>query len=394
MDQELPPPLSPAGSRFGPLMLSACSPLFLWLLAVFLLGVGLRFWMVMSRPETPDKGMLGIERLVLVAEFAPGLDQETRNGLWEVALAGEGNPALGRLRLKEPLRAGESEKLTSGLDLLASYQAEPDPAKETELRRLASRAQTRLLSSVAMLGGLLLTALALAFLAPSGRPGGDVPRPMLAAAGPVAVLIGFLAWDVLHTFVLSTAIELTHLRARLPLVAYLYLVQGAAYGLFLLLARLMGAREWNFRFPFAAAWAGRGYFLCYALVLAVNLLIAAVTGTVPTSSNPLLDMFLGGGEVWLLALLVVVIGPLFEELIFRGWLLGGLRESWGDGKALLVSSLLFAVIHGDPWATPALFVLGCVFGAVYLRSGSVYGSLILHSMWNATTFTLLYANIP
>ncbi len=392
MLDELPPPLR--APRYSPLMRNARSPLFLWLLVVFLFGVGLRFWMVMSRPDTPDKAMLGVERLVLVAEFGPDLAPETRSQLWEIALAADDSPALGRLKVKEALSAGESEKLTPGLSLLASYQAQPDKAKESQLRELAAQAQSRLLTSLAMLGGLLLTALGLAFLAPSQRPDGAVAKPMLVAAGPITVLIGFLAWDVLHTFVLSTVIELTHVRDHMPLVAYLYILQVTAYGLFLLLARGLGAREWNFRRPFAAAWAGRGYFLCYALVLAVNLLIAGVTGTTPTSSNPLLEMFMGGAEVWALALLVILVGPLFEELIFRGWLLGGLREHWGDGKALFVSSLLFALIHGDPWATPALFVLGCVFGGVYLRSGSLYASLMLHAMWNATTFTLLYSNIP
>jgi membrane protease YdiL (CAAX protease family) len=99
-------------------------------------------------------------------------------------------------------------------------------------------------------------------------------------------------------------------------------------------------------------------------------------------------------QVGALAFMVVVVGPTFEELIFRGWLLGGLREHWGDSRALVVSSGLFALIHGDPWATPALFLLGCVFGWVYLRSGSLYASIILHAMWNATTFTFLLANMP
>lgn len=395
MPEDLPPPLPAPKPSFGPLLRSARSPLFLWLLAVFLFGVGLRFWLVIHRPEPEGKAMLGVERLVLVADFQPEISAETRAQLREMAGAADDDPLLAKVLAGEPLAEGEAQKLTPGLRLLAEYQASPTEQKKNELQALARAAESRLFTTLGMLGCLLAGALALAFLGRGARPETATLGPMVPAAGVVPVLIVFLAWDVLNTFFLSTAVEMTHLRDHLPLVFYLWVAQGAGYLLFLGLARALGARkEWNFHRPFAAAWAGRGYFLCYALVLSVNLLIAALTGTAPVSSNPLLEMFMGGGQVWALALLVILVGPLFEELIFRGWLLGGLRERWGDGKALLVSSLLFAVIHGDPWATPALFVLGCVFGAVALRSGSLYGSLILHSLWNATTFTILYANMP
>lgn len=366
----------------------------LFLLAMFCLGVGLRF--LPRSSENLGDSMRLTDRLVLVAKFADELPAEAREGLLAAARAAEQSRPE-RLQVIDGQAVGEAveESLPLGFRRLSAYQRAPSPAGELELRQMAQQAKGRIGLCLSLFAGLVLVALGTSLFGSTER---RRPVEAMASLPPVVVLSLFFAWDVVNVFGLSLVVDGLGLRAALDPFRLLLLLQLGVYGLFLGLLRLARPRggPWNLTWPLATAWIGRGYFACYALVLSVNLLISALTGHTPSSGNPLLGMFMQAApwQVVFLATLVVVIGPAFEELIFRGWLLGGLREAWGDRRALLVSSLLFAFIHGDPWATPALLLLGWVFGLVYLRTGSLYASILLHAMWNGTTFIILLANMP
>jgi membrane protease YdiL (CAAX protease family) len=76
-----------------------------------------------------------------------------------------------------------------------------------------------------------------------------------------------------------------------------------------------------------------------------------------------------------------------EEIAFRGYILQNLRQDWGTLVALLVSSFLFALLHGlNPHFTPLALVgiaLAGVFMAYgYLLSGSLWLPIAFHFAWN------------
>jgi membrane protease YdiL (CAAX protease family) len=80
-----------------------------------------------------------------------------------------------------------------------------------------------------------------------------------------------------------------------------------------------------------------------------------------------------------------------EEVIFRGYMLSGLKEAWGKGVGLVVMSVIFAAMHlfvSTAQQTPVpLFVLalvgpGLVLGWAYLRTGSLWLPIGLHFGWN------------
>lgn len=363
---------------------------FAWLVMVFLVGLGLRFQANLSAAENgSDADMLLAERLALISKFAPALSAGTRQQLLEAALMLEEDPD--RKAVMEGRRVEPKGDLRGGVRLMANYLRDDSQATRRELERAAQQAKHRLLLCAGFLAALVGCALLWSFL--SHRPAENRAEAMTTGA-PTRQLSLFLGWDIVNLFVVGTL--MAGVAKALPPLGGLVLAQLAGYGL--LLAMLWGARplHWNLQKNFSLAWVGRGYFLCYLLVFVTNSIIAALTGTQPTSKNPLVGLFLEGSswQVAVLGLLVVFVGPFFEELLFRGWLLGGLRQHWGDRTALFVSAALFAVIHADPWATPALFVLGLVFGGVYLRAGSLWACVLLHSMWNATTFTFLLSNMP
>jgi len=93
-----------------------------------------------------------------------------------------------------------------------------------------------------------------------------------------------------------------------------------------------------------------------------------------------------GGSSVLLAL--VLVAPLTEELLFRGWLLQDLKDQYGRRKALLWSSLLFGLVHLELSAILYATLGGLVLGAVALRTKSTLASIAMHAGVNALPLLL------
>jgi membrane protease YdiL (CAAX protease family) len=88
-----------------------------------------------------------------------------------------------------------------------------------------------------------------------------------------------------------------------------------------------------------------------------------------------------------LVLMVVIVGPLVEELLFRGVLLSALLQRWRTGWAVLISSLAFALVHLPGlqyqwYALPELALLALVLAWLRLRSGSIWPGVVAHGVNN------------
>ena len=96
-----------------------------------------------------------------------------------------------------------------------------------------------------------------------------------------------------------------------------------------------------------------------------------------------------------LILYSIIIAPIIEELIYRGFIQDRLKK-YGDVFAIVVSSLLFGIIHGNIPQFITSFLLGLVLGYVYLVTNSVKTTIFLHMFNNAyvTLYNeLLFKNI-
>ena len=90
-----------------------------------------------------------------------------------------------------------------------------------------------------------------------------------------------------------------------------------------------------------------------------------------------------------LFLAVVVMAPIGEEVVFRGFLQKFLEEYWKDiTRAVLVTSLFFAMIHFNPYWTIQIYLLGVILGFLSWRTKSIIPSIVLHSMNNGIAFIL------
>ena len=98
---------------------------------------------------------------------------------------------------------------------------------------------------------------------------------------------------------------------------------------------------------------------------------------------------------------IVVVGPV-EELLFRGVVQGGLREAFDAVPAVLLASLLFALVHlpaiqGTTTEQIAyvgvVFALGCLLGSLYEHTGNVVVPGLAHGAYNAAIYAVLLAGV-
>ena len=90
-----------------------------------------------------------------------------------------------------------------------------------------------------------------------------------------------------------------------------------------------------------------------------------------------------------LFLAVVIMAPIGEEIVFRGFLQKFLEEHWKDiTRAVLVTSLFFAMIHFNPFWTVQIYLLGVILGFLSWKTNSIIPSIVLHSMNNGIAFIL------
>ncbi|MEM8528371.1 MAG: CPBP family intramembrane glutamic endopeptidase [Bacteroidota bacterium] len=84
----------------------------------------------------------------------------------------------------------------------------------------------------------------------------------------------------------------------------------------------------------------------------------------------------------------VILAPILEEVLFRGVILKGLLQKYGHWKAILISAVVFGIIHFHPLQAINAMVIGIVLGFVYWRTRSLMAVIILHFINNSFAFLL------
>lgn len=132
-----------------------------------------------------------------------------------------------------------------------------------------------------------------------------------------------------------------------------------------------------------------GQFLVVALMTYGLWGIGVLIGNLPmffgvTESNGMDELLNGLKTEAIPMYLYMVIGaPIFEELACRKFLLDRLHP-YGEGFAMLVSALLFGLIHGNSGQFFLAFFIGLLFAMVYMRTGRIVYTMLLHGMINLT----------
>ena len=89
--------------------------------------------------------------------------------------------------------------------------------------------------------------------------------------------------------------------------------------------------------------------------------------------------------VLLAILMVVLVGPVVEEIVFRRALLEGLAVRFGSRAAIVVQAALFAALHRSLWLLLPTFALGVVLGYLAHDRERLWPAIALHALYNAVT---------
>lgn len=87
---------------------------------------------------------------------------------------------------------------------------------------------------------------------------------------------------------------------------------------------------------------------------------------------------------------LVVLPPIFEELIFRGFMFSALRRQVSFWMTAILTSIVFGIVHGQWNVGLDTFVLSMFLCALREHTGSVWAPMILHGLKNLLAFTLLF----
>lgn len=90
---------------------------------------------------------------------------------------------------------------------------------------------------------------------------------------------------------------------------------------------------------------------------------------------------------------ICILAPIYEEMLFRGILLRRFTLRWSPQKSIIISSLIFGVIHLNPINVVFAFALGCVLGYAYLKTKNIVIPMLLHSFNNFLAYLqFVYTN--
>ena len=132
-----------------------------------------------------------------------------------------------------------------------------------------------------------------------------------------------------------------------------------------------------------------------ALALPVALLLNALSEMVLVTlrgkaemqpTMKILEMTVGTFRRVCFGFTAVLLAPVVEEILFRGLLYPAIKLRGYPKSALIVTSLLFAAIHGSLMTLVPLFFLAVVFVWLYERTGTLLAPIVAHSFFNTVNF--------
>lgn len=149
-------------------------------------------------------------------------------------------------------------------------------------------------------------------------------------------------------------------------------------------------RPFSYREAFSGkllgAVAGCGCGSCVILTVIVSVLVAAFpdafAGYISTMSQ------LNNTDSWFTMFYLLLLGPVSEEVIFRGAIMDRLKIAFPFWVANLLQAALFGLYHGNPVQGIYAFALGILLGMAGEAAGSILANIFMHILFNASNLGL------
>ena len=236
---------------------------------------------------------------------------------------------------------------------------------------------------------------------PAPRPEGTPPeRYPFWGYSDVALFAGLLIASGIVSFVLVPfVIAAFHIQIRskvleaLVIQALLYVL---AFSALALLFRVQYERPFWRSLGWTAFRLPPPVITVYGLLTAFGVAFLSVILRTPATNNRITEMLQDPRAVALVAVFGLTLGPLAEELIFRGFLQPLLVHSLGVIPGIFAAAIPFGMLHfgeyGNSWRHALLISLaGAAFGWMRHRTGSTKSAALMHASYNALEFIAYFA---
>lgn len=133
-----------------------------------------------------------------------------------------------------------------------------------------------------------------------------------------------------------------------------------------------------------------GYVLTYASVIVYGVIVDVTGATFLEPSEQLPEGLFDSSVVVAMTGVAIVVGaPIAEEVIFRGFLFGGLRRYLPILPAMLVSGFVFSLAHFNVGLVIPFTIVGAILAYIYERSGTLYANIGVHFLFNLTSYSFI-----
>jgi membrane protease YdiL (CAAX protease family) len=207
------------------------------------------------------------------------------------------------------------------------------------------------------------------------------------------VLVALMALTV-EALLAGAARATLHVKQVFVLLPAQFLLYGVLLGaLALMFRRYYGRPFWkSLRWvPSGMPWS---FVATCGIVLAVAVMVVSLLLRTPDINSPMKDLLADKSSVLLVGVFGITLGPLCEEMLFRGFLQPLLVRSLGAVHGVLLTAVPFGLLHLQEYAYSWRHVLlitaaGAGFGWMRERTGSTKAAAIMHASYNSVFFLLL-----
>lgn len=141
------------------------------------------------------------------------------------------------------------------------------------------------------------------------------------------------------------------------------------------------------------------YFLIFPMMLGMIFIAEFFTSQIPTTGPVFGELYRFFEELMsnltddpaTMIITAVIMAPIFEEIVFRGIMQKGMMNNgMRPWLAILLSSLAFGLVHGNPWQFVGAVLLGVVLGLVYYKTQSLLLPILLHGFNNLASSVIIF----
>lgn len=114
----------------------------------------------------------------------------------------------------------------------------------------------------------------------------------------------------------------------------------------------------------------------------IQALISKSLSTIFLSYLKVSESIFNSSDSYLQLIIIVILGPILEEMLFRGIIFGYLKKNFNIIAAVIVQALVFGVVHGNIVQGTYAFISGILLAIVYIHYESIFACIIVHMTIN------------